>query len=273
MPNYVVSYYQENSFVIEAIIVTAKTESSALENAKNKLISDGIKKHKIISIKAKSTDYSRDTLQNKNEMHPIQRILNSDKKLNGKRLIFVAVAILLISTFVSVHINEYNMKLMNKKDSIFDQLFDELARQDKVTPNIKKEVRAKLNENKYISKIELYNMSGRPSTSPNHFTNFSKLKPDYMVKQRVFASKWLLVETFRDGEWEHNWFIYMTYRDLYVIPVIILALSFIIYWILISIWMVKSKGLKFKIIYLFIFFCLNIIAYFIFNLFGENISL
>ncbi|MFP3845920.1 permease prefix domain 1-containing protein [Priestia filamentosa] len=202
------------------------------------------------------------------EMRSIVRQLFKDQRTFAKWVLYISVAILIISLSVFTFLVQNSEEEMNEQSLVATEIAERLQDQEVITPEIKEDIAMLARSTNHIAEVDVYDVRKVKDV----FSYIENAKPNYHYEREVWSPKWLKTELFPYGNGDDKWFVQMKTRSFDNLSVLVLFVGIASYWILFSIWGIINayhyKRLNLGWILSFIFF--NVIGYLIFYLVGKR---
>lgn len=208
------------------------------------------------------------------EMRSIVTQLFKAQKTFAKWVLYLALAVLVLSTTVFGFIWSGEEKNANENSIVATKIFNILHNKKSITQEMKTEIQSLINGTDQVSKVQIYDV--RNIDSNNNYTSVfdyvKKAKPDYQYEQTVWAPKWLQANFYPYGNGDSEWYVNMETRYIDNLMTIVLFSGITIYWTLFTIWAIVNSyhHKRLNISWIFVFGLFNVLGYILYYLSGKR---
>ncbi|MDR7002035.1 permease prefix domain 1-containing protein [Neobacillus niacini] len=205
-----------------------------------------------------------------NEIRSIVGQLFKAQKIFAKRVLYIALAFLLLSLSVFGFLYQKTESEMNELSIIATQINNILENKEVISPEMKQKIETLVKGTNHISSVKVFNVNNikQGEDYENIFNYVENAKPDYLYQRIVWGPKWLGTDFYPYGNGDDHWYTEMEHRSFGMLETVVLFVGMAVYWTLFSIWAIinayHQKRLNAGWTLMFIVF--NVLGYFIYRL-------
>ncbi|MEC1289692.1 permease prefix domain 1-containing protein [Bacillus mojavensis] len=206
-----------------------------------------------------------------NEMKSVVSGLFQIKTIFAKKLLFAALAFLVVSVilFGFIYVNEVKKDRM-QEDYMMSIILNHLGKQKEITGENKKYMEDLIKNNQSVYEILLMDHKKIKSVTSNE--EFQKLKPAFHVSKNIWTTSSSVVSFVGYSQGNENWDLNVTRISYRPLADTILHVGGVIYWVLFFVWALINAHhqRRLKAGWIFMFALFNVAGYLLFHVFGKK---